>query len=163
VSDAVDVLRSVKNNRGRVFVLGNGGSAATASHFVNDLRKVLGIEAYAPTESVSEMTARANDDGYKTHMEEYLKTSRLCNKDVVLVLTGSGESKNLRLACEFAARSDACIVSIVGKVCSRVAQISDICIAVPEINEELYMQHSETFQLAVIHWIVSCPAFKDKK
>ncbi len=158
VRDLAEAIHEARRVDGRVFVLGNGGSAANASHFVNDLRKVLGIEAYAPTDGVSELTARANDDGYDTVFRKYLHVSRLGPRDLVIVLSGSGESPNLCEAVRYAVNARARVACIVGTKGSVVNMCSDISIVVPLTNH--WMETSETLQQLVWHAIVTHPGMK---
>jgi D-sedoheptulose 7-phosphate isomerase len=153
-------LQAVREREGRVFVLGNGGSAANASHFVNDLRKVLAIEAYAPTDAVSELTARANDYGYHTVFRAYLQVSRLGPRDLVIVLSGSGESENLTEAVSYAVNNGARTAAVLGKRGSTVGACVDVPLVVP--TTEHWMEISETLQQLVWHAIVTHPQMKKK-
>lgn len=166
IEAVVDCLVEAREAGGRVFVIGAGGSAATGSHFVNDLRKLGHIEAYAPTDNVSELTARVNDDGWASCFVEWLKISRLRKGDVVFVLSvgGGDEAKNispnivqaLRLAREAGAR----IAGIVGRQGGFTAQVADACVIVPTVNPEHITPHTEAFQSVVGHLIITHPKLK---
>ena len=158
VRDLAEAIHETRRVGGRVFVLGNGGSAANASHFVNDLRKVLGVEAYAPTDGASELTARANDDGYETVFEEYLAVSQLVPRDTVIFLSGSGESVNLCNALQYAIKRGAKTAAILGRAGSTVGSCVDTAVVVPLTNH--WMETSETLQQLVWHAIVTHPGMK---
>lgn len=166
-ANALRTTRDISN--GRVFVLGVGGSAANASHLVNDLRKLCGIETYAPTDNVSELSARTNDEGFDTVFVEYLRTSRLSVADTVIVLSvGGGDadrqvSVGLIKAIDYAQNQGACILSIVGKPDGYAAEKSDCAIVVPPVNKERITPHSEAFQAVVWHCIVSHPKLQVRK
>ena len=164
IESAVQLLRSIRDvKRGRVFVLGVGGSAANASHMVNDLRKLCNIETYAPTDNVSELTARTNDDGFDTVFEEYLKTSKLNDYDALVILSVGGGNAELNVsvglirAIDYAKKSKASVISIVGKPNGYAAQQSNVAVIVPEVNSKLVTPYSEAFQAVVWHCIVSHP------
>jgi len=173
IVDAIDkngVERLVKTlvhtrdfNEGRVFILGVGGSAGNASHMVNDLRKLCGIEAYAPTDNPSEVTARTNDEGFDTVFVEYLKVSRLSYKDTIFILSvgGGDEERNVSVglikAIKLAKEVDATVVGIVGKPYGYTAQNSDVCVVVPPLFPDRVTPHSEAFQAVVWHCLVSHP------
>src|SRR3982750_323232 len=137
---AVELLAAVRGRGGRLFILGVGGSAANASHAVNDFRKLAGIEAYAPTDNVSELTARTNDEGWTTVFVEWLKGSRLDQKDAVLVFSVGGGgleknvSPNLVTALQLAKERGAAVLGIVGRDGGYTAQVADVCILVPTVN-----------------------------
>ena len=151
------------HNEGRVFVLGVGGSAGNASHMVNDLRKLCGIEAYAPTDNASEVTARTNDEGFDTVFVEYLKVSRLNHLDTIFILSvgGGDEERNVSVglikAIKLAKSVDATVVGIVGKNDGYTASNSDVCLVVPPLFPDRITPHSEAFQAVVWHCIVSHP------
>lgn len=151
---------------GRLFVLGAGGGAGNASHAVNDFRKLCGIEAYAPTDNVSELTARINDDGWATSYSEWLKVSRLDDKDMLLVFSvGGGNleknvSPNLVRALELAQEVGARIGGIVGRDGGYTAKVADACVIVPTVNSELVTPHTEAFQAVVWHLLVSHPSLQ---
>lgn len=163
------VLAAVKSGGGRLFILGVGGSAANASHAVNDFRKIAGIEAYAPTDNVSELTARTNDEGWPTVFVEWLKTSRLTERDALLIYSvGGGNleknvSPNLVHALKFAKEVGASIVGIVGKDGGYTAQVADACVVVPVVNPGNITPHSEAFQAVVWHLFVSHPSLKSNQ
>ncbi len=161
-----DILAEVKANQGRLFFLGVGGSAANCSHAVNDFRKIVGIETYAPTDNVSELTARTNDEGWDTTFSEWLRVSKLCSKDAIFVLSvGGGNlekniSPNLVKALQFAVQKDAKIVGIVGRDGGYTAQVADACVIIPTVNADNITPHSEAFQGVVWHLLVSHPKLK---
>ena len=163
---AVDLLAAVRTRGGRLFILGLGGSAANASHAVNDVRKIAGIECYAPTDNVSELTARTNDEGWSTVFAEWLKGSRLNEKDALLILSvGGGNmeknvSPNLVTALELAKERGASVLGIVGRDGGYTAQVADITILIPTVNPENTTPHSEAFQAVVWHLFVSHPKLK---
>ena len=159
-------LVDVRERGGRLFILGVGGSAANASHAVNDFRKIAGIEAYAPTDNVSELTARTNDEGWPTVFAEWLLGSRLNNKDCVFVLSvGGGNltqnvSPNLVLALQLAKQKGARVIGIVGKDGGYTASVADACVIIPVVNPATITPHSEAFQAVVWHLFVSHPSLK---
>lgn len=162
----VEVIARTKSRAGRLFILGVGGSAGNASHAVNDFRKIVGIEAYAPTDNVSELTARTNDDGWPSVFVEWLKVSRLNKNDTVCVFSvGGGNlekmvSPNLVYALRYAKEVGASIVGIVGRDGGFTATVADACVIIPTVNDEHITPHSEAFQAVVWHLIVSHPALK---
>lgn len=151
---------------GRLFILGVGGSAANASHAVNDFRKIAAIEAYAPTDNVSELTARTNDEGWATVFESWLRTSRLRAEDMVLVFSvGGGNleknvSPNLVAALQFAKSVGAKIGGIAGRDGGFTATVADACVLIPTVNPNHVTPHAEAFQAVVWHLLVSHPAIK---
>ncbi len=166
VERMADLLARVREQGGRLFFLGVGGSAANCSHAVNDFRKIAGIEAYAPTDNVSELTARTNDEGWPTVFVEWLKTSRLGPKDCLFILSvGGGNlernvSPNLVTALELAKEVGARVVGIVGRDGGYTAKVADACVVVPVVNTETITPHSEAFQGVVWHLLVSHPKLK---
>lgn len=148
---------------GRLFVLGIGGSAGNASHMVNDIRKLCKIEAYAPTDNVSELTARTNDEGFDTVFVEYLKTSYFCHKDALFVLSvgGGNEEKNVSVnlikAIQYANQKSGQVFGIVGKEDGYTAQYGDVVVVVPVANPDRVTPHSEAFQSVIWHCLVSHP------
>lgn len=150
-------------SEGRVFILGVGGSAGNASHMVNDLRKLCGIEAYCPTDNVSEVTARTNDEGFDTVFEGYLKVSRLNHRDTIFILSvgGGDEDRNVSVglikAIKLARSVDATIVGIVGKNDGYTAINADAVVVVPQLAPSRITPHSEAFQAIVWHCLVSHP------
>lgn len=160
------LLADIRKREGRLFILGVGGSAANASHAVNDFRKICAFECYAPTDNASELTARANDEGWPTVFSEWLKGSRLNHKDGVLVLSvGGGNleknvSPNLVLALQLAKQVGATIVGIVGRDGGFTAQVADECVIVPTVNQDHVTPHAEAFQGIVWHLLVTHPMLK---
>ena len=160
------ILADTRRRGGRLFILGVGGSAANASHAVNDFRKITGMEAYAPTDNVSELTARTNDEGWATVFEAWLAGSRLRAEDTLLVFSvGGGNleknvSPNLVKALEYARHIGASIVGVVGRDGGFTAQVADACVLVPTVNAVHVTPHSEAFQGIVWHLLVSHPALK---
>lgn len=159
-------LRAVREHGGRLFMLGVGGSAANASHAVNDFRKITGIETYAPTDNVSELTARTNDDGWASVFVEWLRVSKLNSKDCLFILSvGGGNleknvSPNLVAAMQLAKQVGARIIGIVGKDGGYTAKVADACVIVPTVNPNNVTPHSEAFQAVVWHLFVSHPDLK---
>ena len=163
VNDLVYALISVRNGGGRVFVLGVGGSAGNASHMVNDLRKLCGVEAYAPTDNVSELTARTNDEGFETIFEGYLKVSKFNSNDAILILSvgGGNKEKNVSVglinAIDYAKSQSGLVLGIVGKPDGYTAQVGHSVVVVPLVNANRVTPHSEAFQAVIWHGIVSHP------
>jgi D-sedoheptulose 7-phosphate isomerase len=166
IERVVSILADTRNGGGRLFILGVGGSAANASHAVNDFRKIAGIEAYAPTDNVSELTARTNDEGWASVFEAWLKVSRLKAQDTLLVFSvGGGNleknvSPNLVAALQLAKRVGAKITGIVGRDGGFTASVADACVIVPTVNPAHTTPHAEAFQAIVWHLIVSHPSLK---
>jgi D-sedoheptulose 7-phosphate isomerase len=159
-------LSGVRDRGGRLFFLGVGGSAGNCSHAVNDFRKLAGFEAYAPTDNVSELTARANDEGWETIFAAWLKGSRLTKADGVFVFSVGGGSleknisPNLVRALEYARAVGAAIVGVVGRDGGYTAQVADACVIVPTVNPDTITPHSEAMQAVVWHLLVSHPLLK---
>lgn len=159
-------LVGVRTRGGRLFILGVGGSAANASHAVNDFRKIGGLEVYAPTDNVSELTARTNDEGWASVFVEWLHGSRLNSKDAILVLSvGGGNleknvSPNLVSALQYAKEVKARVIGIVGKDGGYTAKVADACVIVPTVNANNITPHSEAFQAVIWHLWVSHPDVK---
>jgi D-sedoheptulose 7-phosphate isomerase len=166
IERAVAILANTKQRGGRLFILGVGGSAANASHAVNDFRKITGMEAYAPTDNVAELTARTNDDGWATVFEAWLAISRLRTEDTVLIFSvGGGNldmtvSPNLLKALEYARRIGASIIGIVGRDGGFTAQVADACVLIPTVNPAHITPHAEAFQGIVWHLFVSHPTLR---
>ena len=166
IREAIEIIVNVRKNGGRMFILGVGGSAANASHAVNDFRKIAGIETYTPTDNVSELTARTNDDGFESVFVNWLKTSKLNEKDCLLILSvGGGNAEknvsvNLINAIHFAKEVKAKIIGIVGRDGGFTGKNAESCILVPVVNAESITPHSEAFQSVVLHLIVSHPEVK---
>ncbi|MEI6807834.1 MAG: SIS domain-containing protein [bacterium] len=162
----VKLLADLRARGGRLFLLGVGGSAANCSHAVNDFRKLVGIEAYAPTDNVSELTARANDEGWASIFVNWLKVSRLGTGDMVFVMSvGGGNleknvSPNLVEALKYAKEVGARVVGIVGRDGGHTARVADACVIVPVVNESAITPHTEAFQAVVWHLLVSHPDLK---
>jgi D-sedoheptulose 7-phosphate isomerase len=169
IENAASLLAQTRTNGGRLFILGVGGSAANASHAVNDFRKIAGIEAYAPTDNVAELTARTNDEGWATVFEAWLRTSRLRANDLVLVFSvGGGDleknvSPNLVAALQYARTVDAKILGIVGRDGGYTAKVADVCIIIPTVNPAHITPHAEAFQAVVWHLLVSHPVVKQQQ
>jgi D-sedoheptulose 7-phosphate isomerase len=159
-------LVAVRARNGRLFILGVGGSAANASHAVNDFRKIAGLECYAPTDNVSELTARTNDEGWASVFVEWLRGSRLNTKDALLILSvGGGNlekniSPNLVTALQYAKEVSARVIGIVGKDGGYTAKVANACVIVPTVNPNNVTPHSEAFQAVVWHLFVSHPDLK---
>jgi D-sedoheptulose 7-phosphate isomerase len=162
----VELLAQLKASGGRIFFLGVGGSAGNCSHAVNDFRKLLGIECYAPTDNVSELTARINDDGWESTFVEWLKVSRLSERDAVFVLSvGGGNSEenisvNLVAAVDHARQTGARVLGIVGRDGGHTARLADACVIVPTVNPQTVTPHTEAFQAVIWHLLVSHPLLK---
>jgi D-sedoheptulose 7-phosphate isomerase len=159
----VELLAHLKADGGRIFFLGVGGSAGNCSHAVNDFRKLLGIECYTPTDNVSELTARINDDGWESAYVEWLKVSRLAARDAVFVLSvggGSAEkniSRNLVAAVDYAHSRGARILGIVGRDGGHTARVADACVIIPTVNPRTVTPHCEALQAVIWHLLVSHP------
>ena len=166
IESMVKLLAQVRTDGGRLFFLGVGGSAGNCSHAVNDFRKIAGFESYAPTDNVSELTARTNDEGWDTVFVEWLKTSRLSERDVVFVFSvGGGDleknvSPNLVKALQYAKAVGAGITGVVGRDGGFTATVADVCVIVPTVNPETITPHAEAFQAVVWHLLVSHPGLK---
>lgn len=162
----VESLVDLRSGGGRVFFLGVGGGAANASHTVNDFRKICGIEAYTPTDNVSELTARTNDSGWESVFVDWLRGSKLTSKDAVFVLSvGGGNlekniSVNLVRAIDYAKEVRAKIFGIVGRDGGYTAKMADACVIIPTVNPETITPHTESFQSLILHLIVSHPDLK---
>ena len=160
------ILNKIQQKQGRLFILGVGGSAGNASHAVNDFRKIAGIESYAPTDNVSELTARVNDDGWETVFVNWLKGSRLNSKDGILVFSvGGGNAEknvsvNLVRALQYAKDVNASIMGIVGRDGGYTAQVADACVIIPPVNNETITPQTEAFQAVIWHLLVSSPDMK---
>jgi len=169
VDRLVALLAATRAAGGRLFILGVGGSAGNASHAVNDFRKITGIEAYAPTDNVSELTARTNDEGWATVFERWLRVSRLRADDMLLIFSvGGGNlekqvSPNLVEALKYARTVGAKIGGIVGRDGGFTAQVADACVLIPVVNASHITPHSEAFQAVVWHLLVSHPDLKQEQ
>lgn len=166
IEKIVDLLADVKSTGGRLFVLGVGGSAANAGHAVNDFRKLAGIETYAPTDNVAELTARTNDEGWQTVFSGWLRVSKLNPRDCLFILSVGGGNKeknvspNLIEAIDLAKEVGARVTGIVGRDGGYTAQNADICLVVPTVNPSSVTPHSESFQTVLWHLMVSHPKLK---
>ena len=166
IEEIADLLVTVKSDGGRIFFLGVGGSAGNCSHAVNDFRKIVGIESYAPTDNVSELTARTNDEGWSTVFVEWLKISKLNIRDILFILSVGGGSleknisPNLVEALKYAKDIGAKITGIVGRDGGYTAEVADACVIVPTVNLDNITPHSEAFQAVIWHLLVSHPMLK---
>lgn len=166
IDSVIDLLKSMRENRGRLFILGVGGSAANAAHAVNDFRKLTNIEAYAPTDNVAEITARTNDEGWQNVFAPWLKTSNLNSSDCLFILSVGGGDKvrnvsvNLCEAVDYAKTVGAKITGIVGRDGGYAAANADAIVIVPSVNPGSITPHSESFQEVVWHLMVSHPKLK---
>jgi D-sedoheptulose 7-phosphate isomerase len=166
IEAVIDELLRIRNRNGRLFVLGVGGSAANASHAVNDLRKLCGLESYAPTDNVSELTARTNDEGWPTVFAEWLRVSRLNSNDGLLIFSVGGGSieknisANLVTAVQLARQIGATVLGVVGRDGGYTAREATACVIIPTVNPEHVTPHSEAFQGVVWHLLVSHPKLK---
>lgn len=166
IDKTVEALAAIRARGGRLFVLGVGGSASNAAHAVNDFRKIAGIETYSPTDNVSELTARTNDEGWETVFAEWLKGSRLDADDGILVFSvGGGDlernvSPNLVRAVQHAKKVGATVCGIVGRDGGYTAKVADACVIVPTVNAAHVTPHAEAFQAVVWHLFVTHPALK---
>jgi D-sedoheptulose 7-phosphate isomerase len=166
IEKMADLLAQVKTDGGRIFFLGVGGSAGNCSHAVNDFRKIVGIECYAPTDNVSELTARTNDEGWASIFVEWLKISKLLARDAIFVFSvGGGNlekniSPNLVTALQYAKTVGAKVMGVVGRDGGYTAKVADACVIVPTVNAENVTPHSEAFQAVVWHLLVSHPKLK---
>lgn len=169
VMGAINQLALLKQRCGRLFVLGLGGGAGHASHAVNDFRKIAGIESYTPTDNVSELTARINDEGWETIFVEWLKGSRLNQNDALLILSvgGGDEEKKISMplvwAINYAKEIGAAIVGIVGRINGYTARKADACIVIPTVNFRMVTVHTESFQAMLWHLLVSHPLIKSNE
>tara|TARA_Y100000310_G_scaffold21723_1_gene20968 strand:+ start:261 stop:872 length:612 start_codon:yes stop_codon:yes gene_type:complete len=167
IGKMVDLLNEIRNNQGRLFIIGVGGGAGNASHAVNDFRKIAGIESYAPTDNVSELTARVNDDGWDTVFSSWLKGSNINSNDGVLIFSVGGGSvennisTNIVSALKLTKSVGAKVMGVVGRDGGYTAKVADACVIIPTINPETITPHSEAFQAVVWHLLVSHPAIKE--
>ena len=169
IEKIAELLAQIKASAGRLFFLGVGGSAGNCSHAVNDFRKLTGIECYAPTDNVSELTARINDEGWESTFVEWLKVSRLSSNDAVFVLSvGGGDLKrnispNLVAATRHAKTIGAKVIGILGRDGGHTAQVADASVIVPTVNADTVTPHSEAFQAVIWHLLVSHPLLGSKQ
>ena len=165
----ISLIANVRRNKGRIFFLGVGGSAANASHAVNDFRKLACIESYAPTDNVSELTARTNDEGWKTVFKEWLKISKLNKKDLIFIFSVGGGNKekkiseNLVEAINYAKKVRSKICGIVGKNGGYTNKVTNYCLKIPSENPKLITPHTEGFQAIIWHLIISHPKIQINK
>lgn len=166
IQKMIQILLEIRSNNGRLFILGVGGGAGHASHAVNDFRKIAGIESYAPTDNISELTARVNDDGWETVFESWLKGSRLVAKDCILVFSvGGGNAEknvsvNLVNALRYAKETGTKVIGVVGRDGGYTAKVADACVIIPTVNDKTVTPQTEAFQAIVWHLIVSSPAMQ---
>tara|TARA_B100002049_G_scaffold36065_1_gene23711 strand:+ start:51 stop:653 length:603 start_codon:yes stop_codon:yes gene_type:complete len=166
IEKMVELILNVRNEKGRIFFLGVGGSAGNCSHAVNDFRKIVGIESYAPTDNVSELTARTNDEGWSTIFSEWLKVSNLNPKDLIFVFSvGGGNiekniSPNLVEALNYGKSIGCKLVGVVGRDGGYTTKVADACVIIPTVNEKTITPHTEAFQAVIWHLIVSHPKLK---
>jgi D-sedoheptulose 7-phosphate isomerase len=159
----VSELVALRARKGRLFILGSGGGAGHASHAVNDFRKIAGIEAYTPTDNVSELTARINDDGWETSYVNWLKGSHFSNQDMLLVFSVGGGNRdhqvsmNLVRCLEYAQEIGALSLGVVGRDGGYTAEVAEACVVVPTANTSTVTPHVESFQALVWHLVVSHP------
>lgn len=159
IEKGIEILKATRDNGGRLFILGVGGSAANASHAVNDFRKIGGIETYAPTDNVSELTARTNDEGWETTFTEWLKTSKINEKDTVMVFSVGGGSETTSLnivnALKLAKEKGSKVISIVSRSGGYSKQVSDSCVLIPVVAESRITPHAEGWQGVIWHLMVN--------
>ena len=162
-------IYNIKRQKGRLFIVGNGGSLATASHAVNDFRKIVGIEAYNPGDNCAELTARTNDDGFDTVFSEWLKTSQLNDNDAILVLSVGGGNKELGVslnivkAIDYAMQVGCTVLGIVGKDGGYTAENADSCVIIPTVNNDRITPHVESWHSIILHLLVSHPLLKENQ
>ena len=162
IEKGINILKDIKEKGGRLFILGVGGSAANASHAVNDFRKIGGIETYAPTDNVAELTARTNDDGWETTFAEWLKTSKICDKDGIMVFSVGGGSETTSLnivnALKLGKERGAKVISVVSRNGGYSKQVSDACVLIPVVSAERITPHAEGWQGVIWHLMVNAIA-----
>jgi len=169
IEKMVKILAGVRKSNGRLFMLGVGGSAGNASHAVNDFRKIAGIECYCPTDNVSELTARVNDDGWDTSFVNWLKGSRLNSTDCIFIFSvgGGNIEKNISVnivnALKYAKEKGSSIIGIVGKDGGYTAKVADACVIIPTVNNETITPHAESFQGTIWHLLVTHPLIKQNE
>ncbi len=166
INKAIGILKEVRDKKGRLFILGVGGSAGNASHAVNDFRKLAGIESYAPTDNVSELTARTNDDGWESVFVRWLEGSSVGAKDAIMVFSvgGGNAEKNVSMniihALEYGKKNGAKVIGIVSRDGGHTKKVADACILVPVVNPENVTAHAEAFQAVIWHLMAFHPKFK---
>lgn len=163
IQNIIKLILEIREKKGRIFFIGAGGGAGNSTHAVNDFRKIAGIESYTPTDNVSELTARTNDDGWESVFVEYLKTSKLNKNDMVFVFSvgGGNQEKNISVnivkALEYAKKVGAKICGIVGRDGGYTKKVADACVVIPVFNEKTVTPHTEAYQGVIWHLIVSHP------
>ena len=166
IEKMVKIISNVQKGKFRIFFLGVGGSAGNCSHAVNDFRKILGIEAYAPTDNVSELTARVNDDGWQSVFIEWLKVSNIKSQDLVFVFSVGGGSleknisPNIVEALTYVKDVGSKIIGVVGRDGGYTKIVADACVVIPTVNEQSITPHTEAFQAVIWHLLVSHPELK---
>lgn len=166
IDKMINVISEVAINKGRIFFIGVGGGAGNAAHAVNDFRKIANIESYSPTDNVSELTARINDDGWESSYAKWLQVSNLNEKDVLFIFSvGGGNlekniSANIVESIKLAQKKNSKVIGIVGRDGGYTAQISDACVIIPTVNSNTITPHTEAFQAVIWHLIVSHPNLK---
>lgn len=169
ILNIINLIEKIKNDKGRLFFIGVGGSAANCNHAVNDFRKLAGVECYAPTDNVSELTARTNDEGWDTVFSEWLRVSNVRKEDGLFVLSvgGGNNEKNVSVniinAINLCLERNSKIMGIVGRDDGHLARQADSCVVVPNVNPDNVTPHSEAFQAVIWHLIVSHPKIKSNK
>lgn len=169
IEDIATKLRQIRDGGGRLFFIGVGGGAGHASHAVNDFRKICGFEAYAPTDNISELTARINDDGWSSSFASWLRGSRLRNGDALFVFSVGGGNKeknisvNIVAALELAKEVGASIFGVVGRDGGYTAKVADACVVIPTVGENEVTQHTEAFQAVIWHLLVGHPLLKTQE
>ena len=169
ITSLISELINVRAKGGRLFFLGSGGSAANASHAVNDFRKIAGIEAYSPSDNVSELTARVNDDGWENSYSDWLGVSNLNENDALFVFSVGGGDEDLSLspnivqALKFAKNKKSKIFGIVGRSGGYTGKVADVCVRIPTVNPNTVTAHAESFQAVIWHLIVSHPKLKQQE
>lgn len=169
IFEAIEIILKVKQNNGRLFILGVGGGAGNASHAVNDFRKIAGIETYAPTDNVSELTARINDDGWDSAFVNWLKGSKLNEKDCIFVFSVGGGDENKKIsnniveALKYAKSVNSKIIGVVGRDGGYTKKVSDAIVLIPVVDSEMITPLTEAFQAVVWHLIVSHPKLKSNE
>ena len=166
IDNMIKILSDVSDKKGRIFFIGVGGGAGNATHAVNDFRKIANIESYTPTDNVSELTARINDDGWESAYSKWLQVSNLNEKDVLFIFSvGGGNlqkniSANIVESIKLAEKKKAKVIGVVGRDGGYTAEISDACVIIPTVNSETVTPHTEAFQAVIWHLIVSHPKLK---
>ncbi len=163
IEEMIQIILNLKNNKGRLFFIGVGGSAANCSHAVNDFRKIGGIECYTPNDNVAELTARTNDEGWETVYAPWFKCSNLSNKDTIFVLSVGGGNKekavsvNLIHALDYAKKVGANIIGVTGRDGGYTGKIADVCLVIPTLSNDTITPHAEAWQAVIWHMLVTEP------